>query len=123
MTETPAWRRATAGARTECQWKFGVDWTPRGGWLIALRGGGRTGYFSDDANTPSRRVHGHWTLDGRIEKKIGHATLFAYGRNLLDKFGYNFFLTQVADLADPREFGAGCRRTILDEEEGVRTSA
>jgi outer membrane receptor protein involved in Fe transport len=85
-----------------------IEWSFSEGWFASLRLGGRTGYFSDDANMPSRRVKGHWTIDTRLEKTIGGARLFVYGRNLLNKFGINSYFNEVAaELAHPRHFGIG----------------
>ncbi|MEP7315960.1 MAG: TonB-dependent receptor [Sphingomicrobium sp.] len=85
-----------------------IEWKPTENWRASLRFGGRTGYYSDDANSPTRRVKGHWTLDARVEKAFGKARAYAYASNVLNNFGINYFLTEVvAELAPPRQVGIG----------------
>ncbi|MES2905406.1 MAG: TonB-dependent receptor [Pseudomonadota bacterium] len=85
-----------------------IDWRPVDSLQLSaqLRTGGD--YFSDDANTPNRRIGGYTTLNARAAYTIGPVTAFGYVRNLFD----NFYLTHLfgptfGTAGDPREFGLG----------------
>ncbi len=85
-----------------------IDWRP----IDALRLSAqlRTGseYFSDDANTPSRRIDGSTTVGARAAYTAGSMTLFGYVRNALDTFYLTHLFTPTFGTAgDPREFGLG----------------
>lgn len=85
-----------------------IDWRPVD--ALQLSAQLRTGsdYFSDDANTPDRRIEGYTTVNARAAYTVGSVTAFAYTRNLFD----NFYLTHLfsatfGTAGDPREFGIG----------------
>lgn len=85
-----------------------IDWRPID--ALQLSAQMRTGsdYFSDDANTPSRRIDGYTVVNARAAYTIGRVTAFGYVRNLFD----NFYLTHLfsptlGTAGDPREFGVG----------------
>lgn len=85
-----------------------IDWRPVDALQLSaqVRRGG--GYFSDDANTRSRRIDGYTIVNARAAYTVGPVTAFGYVRNLFD----NFYLTHLfsptfGTAGDPREIGVG----------------
>lgn len=85
-----------------------ADWTPTDRLRLGLSARHNGGYFSDDANTPSRQIGRATRIDGRASYDFGATTLFGYVRNLLDDFNMTYlFSPNFGTAADPREFGLG----------------
>lgn len=85
-----------------------VDWYV----LPSLRLSGsvrhHSGYFSDDANTLSRRIEPATIVDLRGSYVAGPFTVFAYARNVLNAFTLSYlFTTSFGTANDPRELGMG----------------
>ncbi|CDO37787.1 TonB-dependent receptor [Novosphingobium sp. KN65.2] len=69
-----------------------------------------SGYFSDDIETPDRRVSGSTTFDAKAAWTLGRLTVFGYARNLFDEFHLTYRFSVLSGLAtagDPRELGLG----------------
>jgi outer membrane receptor protein involved in Fe transport len=87
---------------------FGIAWRPLAPLTLSGQARGRAGYHSDDTNSPSLRVGTGWIFDGRIAWEHSRFRLFAYGRNLSDRFQLTSYLNQdLATAEDPRELGMG----------------
>jgi outer membrane receptor protein involved in Fe transport len=85
-----------------------VDWQPRKGWRLSAQGRLNTDYFSDDANTPARRIDGAAVLDARASYTWQRWAVSGYVRNVFDTFYLTSLLSPVLGTAgDPREFGLG----------------
>jgi outer membrane receptor protein involved in Fe transport len=85
-----------------------VDWRPSDRLRLSAQLRRNSRYFSDDLNTPARRVAGWTRLDARAEWQAGTVSLFAYARNLLDDFHLtHVFNANFAHAGDPREAGIG----------------
>lgn len=86
-----------------------VGWRPLASLRIGASFRTRSGYYSDDANTPTKWVGSASLLDLRAQWECGDFRAFAYVTNALD----GFYLTsqfpdrQLATAYDPRQFGAG----------------
>lgn len=86
----------------------GAVWTPLPALQLSLNTRHNGGYFSDDANTPSRRVGSATVVDIGATWKSGDITLALYARNVFDTFYLTYrFLpnTRLATAGDPRELG------------------
>jgi outer membrane receptor protein involved in Fe transport len=92
-----------------------VDWQPFEGGRLSGQVRRNSGYFSDDVNNPNFRVGGSTTVDARAEWSTGKVRLFAYARNLFDKFYFTTLSVPLpvtgrpalGTLGDPREVGVG----------------
>lgn len=85
-----------------------LDWRPVDRLRLSAQVRRNSGYFSDDFETPTRRVGGATTLNARAEWNAGPVILFGYARNLFDKFAMRFMFSSTAGFAnDPREVGVG----------------
>ena len=85
-----------------------VDWRPAP--LIRLSGQMRhnSGYFSDDANDPQRRVRSATVVDVRGSWRYGPVEMSGYIRNLFDRFYLTYLFSPTSRLGtagDPREIG------------------
>ena len=85
-----------------------LDWRP----LDRLRLNGslrhNSPYYSDDANSPNRRIGKATKIDARASYEFGSVTLFGYARNLLDNFTMTYLFSRTVGTAgDPREVGIG----------------
>lgn len=85
-----------------------IDWRP----LDRLRLNGslrhNSPYYSDDANSPSRRIGKATKIDARASYEFRSVTLFGYARNLLDNFYMTYLFSRTVGTAgDPRELGIG----------------
>ena len=70
----------------------------------------RTGsdYFSDDANTPNRRIDGSTVVNFRGAHSVGRFAIFAYARNAFNAFYLTNLATSTFGTAgDPRQVGIG----------------
>ena len=85
-----------------------IVWQPLDPLRFSVQARRNSGYFSDDANTPARRIGSWMRLDGRAEWDAGRFKLFGYARNALDKFYLTYlFNANLATAGDPREVGFG----------------
>ncbi|MEA1072977.1 TonB-dependent receptor [Sphingomonas sp. LY160] len=84
------------------------DWRPIAPLRLSAQMRAGSAYFSDDANTPSRRIDGSISVDARAAYTRGKGTLFGYVRNAFDNFYLtHLFTPTLGTAADPREFGVG----------------
>jgi outer membrane receptor protein involved in Fe transport len=68
----------------------------------------RSSFFADEVNSSSVRVPGAAVVSVRGEYTIGRAQMFAYARNLFDKFVYVDRVGNMSAVAEaPREVGLG----------------
>lgn len=85
-----------------------IDWRPVDPLRLSAQLRTTGDYFSDDANTESRRIDGFTTLNARAAYTAGRATLFGYVRNAFNKFHLTYLFTPTfGTAADPREVGVG----------------
>lgn len=92
-----------------------LDWWPLKKVRLSAQIRRNSDYFSDDLNAPNFRVDGSMTVDGRAEWSTGRVRLFAYVRNLFDKFYFTTLSVPtppagrpgLATLGDPRQLGLG----------------
>lgn len=85
-----------------------VDWRAADAIRLSAQARYHSGYFSGDANLPSRRIKAAAFVDARGEYRTGRAAIFAYARNLLDNFAMTYlFDPDFGTAADPREIGLG----------------
>ena len=85
-----------------------IDWQPLDWLRLSAQARHNGGYWSDDLNTPVRRVDGWTRVDARAECDVGKFRLFAYGRNVFDDFHMTYlFLERFGTAGDPRELGIG----------------
>ena len=87
-----------------------IKWQPAAAITLSAQWRHGSGYFSDDANTPGRRISSASTADARIEWVYGSLNVFAYARNLFDKFYLTYRFASgdgLATAGDPRELGIG----------------
>ena len=85
-----------------------ADWRPVGRLRLNAAIRHHTGYFSDDANTPARKIDPATMVDARAAFDAGPLTLFGYARNLLDEFNLTYLFTPASGTAaKPRELGIG----------------
>jgi outer membrane receptor protein involved in Fe transport len=85
-----------------------IDWRPVDAWSLSAQLRGNSAYYSDDANSPARRIDGSMTLDARAAFTRRGSTFFGYVRNAFDNFYLTYLFTPTLGTAgDPREFGIG----------------
>jgi outer membrane receptor protein involved in Fe transport len=85
-----------------------IDWRPVDPLVLSAQLRSTSNYYSDDANTPSRRINGPTTLNARAAYTAGPATLFGYVKNALNAFYLTYLFTPTFGTAgDPREVGLG----------------
>lgn len=85
-----------------------ADWQPVARLSLNAAIRHHTGYFSDDANTPARKIDPASLVDARAAFDAGPLTLFGYARNLLDEFNLTYLFTPASGTAaKPRELGIG----------------
>lgn len=86
----------------------GVDWRPVDALRLSAQLRTNSGYFSDDANTPTLRIGGSTVVNARAAYTHGGLTVFGYARNLFNSFYLTYLFTPTfGTAADPREIGAG----------------
>jgi len=85
-----------------------IEWRPVDQLRLSAQAKRNSGFWSDDLNTPNRRID-RWTrVDARAEWDAGRFRLFGYARNLLNKFYLTYkFSSVLATAGDPREVGIG----------------
>jgi outer membrane receptor protein involved in Fe transport len=85
-----------------------LGWQPIANLHLNVQARRNSSYFSDDANTPARRIGAWMRVDGRAEYDAGRFKLFGYARNAFDKFYLTYlFNANLATAGDPREIGFG----------------
>lgn len=85
-----------------------IDWTPSEPLRLSAQVRHHSGYFSDDANTPARRIPAATIVDLRGAFTAGKVTVFGYARNALNAFTLSYLFTPTFGTAnDPREIGVG----------------
>jgi outer membrane receptor protein involved in Fe transport len=89
-----------------------IDWdaTPR----LRLSAQGRYhSRYADDLETPDLRVDRAAIFDARAEYRLRGAAIFAYARNLFDKFALiSVFDPMLAEAENPREVGIGIEKSL-----------
>lgn len=84
------------------------DWRPIDPLRLSLQLRHNRGYFSDDQNSPDRRVGAATVLNARAAWDMGALTLFAYARNITDEFYLTYLFSRTSGTAgDPRQIGLG----------------
>ena len=63
-----------------------IDWRPIDALRLSAQLRTNSGYYSDDANTPSRRIDGSMTLNARAAYTYRNLTISGYVRNALNRF-------------------------------------
>lgn len=81
---------------------------PVAGLELDAQGRYADGYFSDDLNSPDRRIGSRFLLDAQASYRWRNARVFAFARNLFDRF----YLTELyapdfGTVGEPRRVGAG----------------
>lgn len=85
-----------------------IDWRATPALRLSAQARYHSAYFSNDVNSADVRVLPAAIFDVRGEYQLGHYSLFAYARNLFDKFALiERFLPDEATSEDPRMVGAG----------------
>ncbi len=85
-----------------------IDWRPIDALRLSAQVRHHSGYFSDDANSPARRIEPSTVADLRAAYTAGPATLFGYVRNAFDSFYLTYLFSESFGTAgDPREVGVG----------------
>ena len=87
-----------------------VDWVPTPGLRVSAQARYHASYFSDDFDTPDLRVSPGTIVDLRAAYSLRKVTIFAYARNLLDRFEVNYWAQRNPDIVeaeDPRVIGLG----------------
>jgi outer membrane receptor protein involved in Fe transport len=88
-----------------------IDWRPADKWRLSAQVRHHGGYFSDDANTPARRIDASTMVNVRAAWEAGRTTLFGYARNSFNRFALTYLFTPTFGTAeDPREIGVGIDR-------------
>lgn len=96
-----AFARAPARSLT-----MGADWQVLRPLTLSARLRHHSGYFSDDLNTPTRKVDAGTEMDGRAAFTRGRFTLSAYARNMTDEFAVTYFIGPTTAVPNrPREIG------------------
>lgn len=89
---------------------FAVAWRPIGDFLLSADFRYRSGYFSDDINTPNLAVGPVGVLDLRAERRLGAHRAYVSGTNVLNRFYLTSLFGPLGDLAtlgDQRRVEAG----------------
>ena len=85
-----------------------VDWRPVDRLLLSAQAQYSGGYWSDEANSPLRRIDDWTKVDARAEWSAGRFKIFGYVRNVFDSFYLtSLFLANAGTAGDPREWGIG----------------
>jgi outer membrane receptor protein involved in Fe transport len=88
-----------------------IDWRPTDRLRMTGQVRHHGGYFSDDANTPLRRIDASTMVNVRAAWEAGRSTLFGYARNTFNRFALTCLFTPTFGTAeDPREIGVGIDR-------------
>jgi outer membrane receptor protein involved in Fe transport len=86
-----------------------VEWRPIDRLLVSALFRHNSGYWSDEANTESRRISGWTRFDAQVDWQFGSVRLFGYARNIFDKFYMTTLFSPpvLGTAGDPRELGVG----------------
>jgi iron complex outermembrane recepter protein len=84
-----------------------VDWNVMSRLRLSMQGRYHSAYFSQDVNSADVRVGPSAIVDARAEYRLERFTLFAYARNLLDKFALIERDPFSANPEDPRQVAVG----------------
>jgi outer membrane receptor protein involved in Fe transport len=86
-----------------------VDWRPIDPLRLSAQLRTNSDYYSDDADTVSRRIDGSATLNARAAYTVGALTMFGYAKNVFNRFylTYLFNPPTLGTAGDPREVGLG----------------
>jgi iron complex outermembrane receptor protein len=84
-----------------------VDWNATTRLRLSAQARYHSRYFADDVSSGEVRVPPALIVDARAEYRLGRVTVFAYARNLFNKFALLDRLDQTASAEDPRMVGAG----------------
>jgi outer membrane receptor protein involved in Fe transport len=85
-----------------------VDWDVTDRLRLSTQARYHSAYFSDDVNVATDRIPGVAIFDVRAEYRLRRVTVFAYARNLFDKFAlFDRFEDIGASVEDPRMVGLG----------------
>ena len=84
-----------------------VDWKPARPWTLSAQLRGHSGYYSDDSNSPERRIDGGAIADAKASYDLGKVRLSGFVRNLFDRFQLTYLYpgATAATAEDPREVG------------------
>lgn len=113
IIRTPTGRDPLAGREFQRSPRFtaaaGLSWRVVPDALLDLSYSHRSGYFSDDQNTPGLRVGAADVIDARASWQAGPLRLFAFARNLLGDFHLTALFDDgtLATAGDPAEYGIG----------------
>jgi outer membrane receptor protein involved in Fe transport len=87
---------------------LGVTWKPAMAWSVSAQARHNAGYFSDDANTPARRIGEVTVVDLNAGYDRKAWSVFAYARNLFDRlYLTSLFSSTQGAVGEPREVGVG----------------
>ena len=86
-----------------------AGWTPVRRLQLFAQVRYRSGFYSDNFETPELHVSSAMSVDARASYEIGRFNVFAYARNVFDKLNiiYRYLPTEFAELEDPRMVGVG----------------
>ena len=89
-----------------------IDWDAAPRLRLSAQGRYHSRY-ADDLETAELKVDRAAIFDVRGEYRLGGLTVFAYARNLLDKFALiSLFSPTLAEAEDPREVGIGIEKSF-----------
>ena len=88
---------------------IGFEWEPLSRLRLNLQGRYNSGYYSDDQNSPTRKIEAGFIADSRVDYRTKNGALFAYARNVFDRLQLTYLYNDPAygTAADPREIGVG----------------
>jgi iron complex outermembrane receptor protein len=84
-----------------------IDWQASDRLRLSAQARHHSRYYSDNLNTPAFRIAPSTIVDGRAEYRLLRLTVFAYARNLFDRFALIERTMRPAYAEDPREIGVG----------------
>jgi outer membrane receptor protein involved in Fe transport len=85
-----------------------AEWHPSARWRLSASVRHNSRYYSDDLNTPALRIGGVTRFDASAAYSAGRVTVFAYARNLFDRFELDALTDPtLGDAGEPRQLGAG----------------
>ncbi len=85
-----------------------ISWRPTPAITLSAQARTGSGYFSDDVNTPARRIPGYTVVNLRAAASWRGVTGFVYARNLFNRFYLTYlFSERLGTAGSPRELGVG----------------
>jgi iron complex outermembrane recepter protein len=103
----PQFERKEFGRSPHLSAAAAVDWDALPRLRLSAQVRHHSSYFIDDENRAGTLVPPTTIATARAEYRLRRVTLFAYARNLFDKFAFVERDTASAVLEDPRQVGAG----------------